>query len=94
MDTAMDTAPTTVIKSCAETFSLLIARLAALSFDQGRFPTKYKLAVVTPLLKKEGLDDDVFAKLSTNIEFKHDFQNNRTFIHVETGRIREEVTEL
>ena len=57
----MDTAPTTVIKSCAETFSLLIARLAALSYDQGKFPTKYKLAVVTPLLKKEGLNDDVFA---------------------------------
>jgi len=48
----MDTVPTSVIKTCAETFSVLIARLAALSFNEGKFPTKFKQAVVTPLLKK------------------------------------------
>ena len=57
----MDTVPTSVIKTCAETFSTLIARLAVLSFKEGKFPTRFKQAVVTPLLKKEGLDDEVFA---------------------------------
>src|SRR5664279_410316 len=57
----MDTVPTSVIKTCAESFSLLIARLAALSFDEGKFPTKFKQAIVTPLLKKDGLDEKVFA---------------------------------
>jgi len=37
-------------------FSVIIATLANLSFKQGMFPTKYKAAVVTPLLKKSGLD--------------------------------------
>ena len=31
-----------------------------LSFDEGKFPDIYKQALVTPLLKKEGLDSDVF----------------------------------
>lgn len=39
-------------------FSDIIARLANLSFTQGVFPTKYKLAAVTPSLKKPSLDQD------------------------------------
>ena len=38
--------------------SPLIARLANLSFAEGRFPERFKLAQVTPLLKKDGLDAD------------------------------------
>lgn len=57
----MDCVPTSVIKTCAETFSMLIARLAALSFKEGKFPAKFKQASVTPLLKKEGLNDEMFA---------------------------------
>ena len=49
----IDTVPTSVIKTCAETFSTLIARLAVLSFKEGKFPTRFKQAVVTPLLKKK-----------------------------------------
>jgi hypothetical protein len=37
-------------------FSDLIAHLANLSFNQGQFPTLFKSASVTPLLKKPGLD--------------------------------------
>jgi hypothetical protein len=36
----------------------VIARLAALSFSEGDFPSRYKTAAVTPLLKKKGLDRD------------------------------------
>ena len=56
----MDCIPTIVLKSCADVFAPLIARLAALCFDEGVFPTRFKVASVTPLLKKKGLDcDDV-----------------------------------
>ena len=37
------------------TFSILISHLANLSFDQGAFPSKFKRAHITPLLKKPGL---------------------------------------
>src|SRR5260221_12207257 len=35
----------------------LICHLANLSFGQGRFPTSFKLAQITPLVKKPGLDE-------------------------------------
>ena len=43
-------------KSCADIFAPIIAHLANLSFEQGQFPTKFKLAQVLPLLKKSGAD--------------------------------------
>ena len=56
----MDQIPTSVIKTCAATFAPLIARLVTLSFNEGKFPDKYRKALVTPLLKKDGLDADVY----------------------------------
>ena len=44
-----------LLKSCSDTFSILIAHLANLSFSQGVFPSKFKLAQISPLLKKPGL---------------------------------------
>lgn len=52
----VDALPTSIMKSCVDVFSPLIARLAALSFSEGVFPMRYKTASVTPLLKKKGLD--------------------------------------
>jgi len=49
----MDAFPTSIMKSCVDIFSPLIARLAALSFKEGVFPERYKTASVTPLLKKK-----------------------------------------
>ena len=57
----MDSIPTSVLKSSVDLFAPLIARLAALSFAEGSFPTRFKVASVTPLLKKKGLDRAVFA---------------------------------
>ena len=51
----LDFIPTSLLKSCSGVFSLLISRLANLSFSQGVFPTKFKVAQVTPILKKPGL---------------------------------------
>ena len=44
-----------LVKSCSDTFSILIAHLTNLSFTQGIFPSKFKLAQISPLLKKPGL---------------------------------------
>jgi len=47
---------TSLIK-CYNSVSVdIVATLANLSFEQGNFPTSYKAAVVTPLLKKSDLD--------------------------------------
>jgi len=54
----LDNIPTSVLKTCAETYAELITRLVTLSFNEGRFPDKYNTASVTPLLKKQGLDTD------------------------------------
>ena len=53
----LDFVPTSVIKSCECLFADIITVLANLSFEQGCFPTMYKSALVTPLLKKPGLDE-------------------------------------
>jgi len=51
-----DFVPTSVLKRCKGVFASLIARLANMSFSQGRFPTQFKLTQVSPLLKKAGMD--------------------------------------
>ena len=53
----LDFIPTSLLKSCSSTFAHVIARLANLSFEQSTFPTMFKTAQVTPLLKKPGLDE-------------------------------------
>ena len=54
----VDYIPTSLLKTCSTVFSELISILANLSFSQGSFPTKFKFAAVSPLLKKTGLDAD------------------------------------
>ena len=52
----LDVLPCSLLKSCSEVFAPVIARLANLSMQTGKFPARYKLAQVLPLLKKAGLD--------------------------------------
>ena len=52
----MDFVLTSVIKRCSEVFIPIITHLANLSFTEGVFPTLFKRAQVTPLLKHAGLD--------------------------------------
>ena len=51
----LDYISTSLLKSCADVFSILISHLAKLSFTQATFPSKFKLALISPLLKKPGL---------------------------------------
>jgi hypothetical protein len=53
---SVDIIPPSVIKSCPCVFSELLAALANRSFAEGKFPTSFKHATVTPLLKKPSLD--------------------------------------
>ena len=52
---SLDYIATSLLKSCAGTFSILISHLANLSFEQATFPSKFKHAFIAPLLKKPGL---------------------------------------
>jgi hypothetical protein len=52
----LDFLHTSVLKACSDTFAPLIVHLANLSFAEGRCPDQFKIAQVTPLLKKDGLD--------------------------------------
>ncbi|MCI0561137.1 MAG: reverse transcriptase domain-containing protein [Nitrososphaera sp.] len=53
----LDYIHTSILKSCADVLAPLITRLVNLSFTEGCFPDQFKLAQVTPLLKKHGLDE-------------------------------------
>ena len=48
----LDYVYTSVLKTCSDEFALLIAHLANLSFAEEQFPDQFKLAPVTPLIKK------------------------------------------
>jgi fibrillarin-like rRNA methylase len=54
----LDFIHTSVLKSCVDVFVPLLTRLVNLSFSEGCFPELFKLAQVTPLLKKAGLDEN------------------------------------
>ena len=43
-------------KTCWQVLAPMVANLANISFTEGVFPTRYKKAQVTPLLKKDGMD--------------------------------------
>jgi len=45
-----------LLKSCHSTFSVLLSRLADISFVTGEFPDLCKLSQISPLLKKPSLD--------------------------------------
>ena len=53
---SVDIFPTSLLKLCPSVFSEIIATLVNLSFAEGIFPAKFKVAAVTPLLKKPSLD--------------------------------------
>ena len=53
-----DFIPTSLIKSCSSVFSELISTLANLSFSECTFPSRFKFALVSPLIKKHGHDKE------------------------------------
>ena len=55
----LDILSTDILKNCVDVFAVVISRLANLSFEQGIFPTAFKTAQITPLLKKPSLDPEL-----------------------------------
>ena len=51
--------PTSLLKNCTDIFVPIIVWLANLSFGEGKFPSKFARAQVTPILKKNGLDPEI-----------------------------------
>ena len=55
----MDIIPTSLLLCCKVVFSEIFAHLANLSFVEGSFPTLFKHASVTPLIKGQSLDKSI-----------------------------------
>jgi len=55
----MDFVPTSLLKACSNSFSEIICTLANLSFSEGVFPSAFKVAQITPILKKPNLDSNI-----------------------------------
>ena len=56
-----DPIPTTIVKQLATTVAQPLTKIVNMSMETGRFPAALKHALVTPLLKKPGLDPDDLA---------------------------------
>lgn len=56
----LDILPISLLKQCSSELSSVITHLANRSFQTGRFPSLLKSGLVTPLLKKPGLDTSDF----------------------------------
>jgi len=54
-----DITPMLLMKLCKDEMSAVICHLANISFTSGQFPTSMRTWLVTPLLKKPGLDVDL-----------------------------------
>ena len=56
---ALDPFPTGLVKSCKDFLTPIIMQIVNKSLSTGEFPQVFKNALVTPLLKKRTLDEDV-----------------------------------
>jgi len=57
----MDIILTSLLLQCYDSFSEITAHIANLSFTAGKFPSRFKTASVTPLLKNSHLDESLSA---------------------------------
>ena len=54
----LDIIPISVLKECRDEMATVISHIASMSFRSGKFPASMRSGLVTPLLKKPGLDAD------------------------------------
>jgi hypothetical protein len=54
----LDPAPTQIVKQCMDILLPFITRIVNLSFSSSQVPAYFKIAVVTPLLKKQNLNPE------------------------------------
>ena len=60
---ALDHFPTKLLMSQLSSIINIILRIVNLSFSSGDFPASCKSAIISPLIKKQGLDSEIFEKL-------------------------------
>jgi len=53
---SLDPMPTWLLKECADLIAPFLTKLVNKSLATGNVPSDFKLAIITPLLKKPGLD--------------------------------------
>ena len=58
---ALDPIPSWLVKKLSCTFAPIFQRIVNVSLTTGSFPTPVKTAIITPLLKKQGLDAECLA---------------------------------
>ena len=68
----VDVIPTSLLKSCADVFAPPIARLACLSFSEGRFPTRYKRQVLSYFNKESWFRFQQPDELPNHLQFVKD----------------------
>ncbi|KAJ8349707.1 hypothetical protein SKAU_G00248370 [Synaphobranchus kaupii] len=54
----LDSMPTTLVKACLPTLCPIMVDIINTSLESGIVPSSFKMATVTPILKKPGLDPD------------------------------------
>ena len=52
----LDSIPTYLLKNCCDVLCPIITKMVNMSFEEGRVPENWKLALLKPLLKKAGMD--------------------------------------
>ena len=71
----LDPIPTTLTKQCLHDLALLVTRIVSVSLSTGTVPSELKQALVTPILKKQGLDANLFLKeISDQSQISHSFR--------------------
>jgi hypothetical protein len=60
----LDFIPTSLLKACCNTFCVFIANLANLSFQSGTFPSPFKTAQITPIVKRNESDPSSYRPIS------------------------------
>ena len=78
----LDQMPTYLLKEHVDTLAPIITKMVNSSLETGAFPTAFKHAVISPLLKKENLDKD--NKISPCVKFTFHIQGFRTSGFVQT----------
>ena len=78
---ASDPLPTWLLKECASTVAPFITRILNMSLTGGDFPSPWKHAIVTPLLKKAGLDDSIVSSYRPVSNLSHLSKIRERIVH-------------
>ena len=89
----LDPIPTSLVKKCVDILAPVITNIINLSMSTGTFPDSFKLAIVTPLLKKPNLDKESLSNYRpiSNLSFlsklTEKLVKNRLVTHLSTNSL-------